>query len=1018
MGAKNVEKASLAKSGLPGGNGAVDGANADCPLRQGTILATVVDTTGAVVPGIEIAGPATKSTGAGGDAGFDKLAPSKYTVTLTTPFTGAAADTYAPPAKNISRSVKVSAGQTSPVSFQLRLRPTPTIALDDPKIVIVKHDYHGKKKPDVKPHRIMVTLGYDGDHDGVGELSCDHPDQIKVYEKQNGTSAKALPWSIKASKLKTTVWVEGAKESSAVAGTELKLTLKNGTIPPKVDAATEKITCVLLQMDVYKWRPEDNSDPEIVTEPLKIDPGRSVLLQGTTATRLWAQRAKLVVAKAKPYDYAGKLVIKPIIDNLSMFAVADEVAVSGQVALAAAALTLDNATIDQASGTTFWTEGKTQSAAMSDSGWTIETEDLPDVEGDRITMTVLKAELELYQSRTQTPEAAEKPTVFTDDDKFDKGRYLHWQNPEYHHGRAMVVVKKIKPDGFDGTLILTAYDAVQTPTYSATKAGAPKVKLYTKEVAKTGQSEEALPLQIPHPVKYPTDGKIYWVEGATVSGALRDVELRLGVKEIDTGCDRAEFTVVKFKKLVADIPSTPAQTVRSIANAGGSNSPVARHTLTLADPPDSKSYDEDFKVNEPLVMIEDSVPANDLINLSVEIEPAGLAIPVKWSSQRDKSSKGDHKKIQALKGDDNLTLTQDGADPLKATLLLDNVGSFFIRPYLDCNDSNAFEHNTEKNERIDREPFIVMNLVSIRLTGVVNNTVKNDSAGENCGRGILYKAGKPHSFSSGDFKAKGNDAMAMDATVLAVGGGQDGLRGLDKLFGGWLNNELNSPTAPGPGGLGEDVTHHFQQPLPPVPPPPLPPLLPPPIPPPPPIIRARCFWELDGAEISGPIMDSGYDPKQGIGGNTSTGTMGQNGCPVTRKKAPGGIGQRIRVTNVDSPGGPIRTVAASDALATLRRFKFNIDFQSALMFWTNRNGVETHDDFPACRLYVTVQTNTWGVRLESTFDDAYVETIVTPQTIPLTKDGDATRRATPLVGSGFETRQPDGCEQLQTDVEF
>lgn len=1025
MSAKSTDKAQQTKNDLSQNDAPVDGGGGVVACKKptpGAIRATVNDEDGTGVDTIQITASGAKPTAGGGVASFDNLAPGKYTVTITTPLPAGIKDDYAPPQKT-SKQVTVKAGQTVPVVFEVKHRPTPTISVDDPKIVIVKHDYHGKKKPGVKAHRIPVKLGYDGVHDGVGELSCDHADQIKVFEKENDTKEKALPWSIKASKLKTTVYLEGAKESAAVAGTELKLTLKNGTVPPKVDSATEKITCVLLQLDIYKARPVDNSDPVIVTEAIKLDPGRPILVQGTVDTRLWAQRAKMVVAKAKPYDYAGNLVLKPITaDGVVAFLQDKEVPAPGQVALSGAGLKFANGVIDQANGTILWVQGKTQSAAMSDTGWKVELEEVADKEGDRVTMTVLKAELALYKSRTAAPSGKDRPAAFSDDNKFDEGRYIHWQDDGFHHGRAMIVVKKVQPDGFVGTLTLTGFDAAHLPTYTSTAAAPPKVKIFTKEVAATGQAAEAFPFEIAHSAKYPVDGNAYWVEGGTVSGALRDAELRLGVKEVDIGCDRVEFTVVKFKKIKADIPTTPPNQARNAANGGPANGPVTRHELLMANPPAAANYAEDFTSNEPLVLIEDSVQNADPINFSVEIEPAGLNIPVKWSKQRDKSKTGDDSKIKAFKGNDDLTLTQDGADPLKATLLLDNVGSFFIRPFIDCNDSNAFEYNTDKGVRIDREPFIIMTLVVIRVVGVANNCVRNSAAFDPAkgGPGIVYQAGVPAAISTGDFAGTGNDAVKMDVTARVIGGGPKGLRGLDKLFSGWLNNEMNAATSPGPGGFGEDVTHEFQRPIPP-PPPVVVGVIPPPLPPPPPIIRTRCFWQLDGAEISGPVLDSGAygaGGTEGTGGNTCTGTAATNDNPVTKTADRTGIGQRWQVTNVDSPGGGILATAPTDALATVRRFKFNINFQCALVFWTNRNGVSGPDDFPACRLYVTVQTNNWNVRLESTFDDAYVQTVVTRKTVTFNPDGNATRQATPVAGTGLETRRPDGLDQLQADQVF
>jgi hypothetical protein len=137
----------------------------------------------------------------------------------------------------------------------------------------------------------------------------------------------------------------------------------------------------------------------------------------------------------------------------------------------------------------------------------------------------------------------------------------------------------------------------------------------------------------------------------------------------------------------------------------------------------------------------------------------------------------------------------------------------------------------------------------------------------------------------------------------------------------------------------------------------------------------------------------------------------------------GGMGQRWTVGNSDSPGGPIRSTA-SDAQSQLIRFTFNLDFQSALLVWTNTAATpepaagDNDTTGACCRLYSTVQTQSWTVRFESTFDATYAETSVTTKTISLTRDPDATRLATPADGSGYETRAPGGLNCGQYDQPF
>jgi hypothetical protein len=166
-------------------------------------------------------------------------------------------------------------------------------------------------------------------------------------------------------------------------------------------------------------------------------------------------------------------------------------------------------------------------------------------------------------------------------------------------------------------------------------------------------------------------------------------------------------------------------------------------------------------------------------------------------------------------------------------------------------------------------------------------------------------------------------------------------------------------------------------------------------------------------------------PNRGTGGHTCTSTNGAAPVQPPGTPDPSGIGERREYVNPDSPGGGILLEHPGDAAIapainrrTLRNFKFNIDFRCALLFWTNRDKVPGNVDRPACRLYSTVSTNSWTVRFESNYDDNFAETAVVPKAIRLVKDPDATRRATPVDGSGLETRAPGGVDVLVVDVPF
>jgi hypothetical protein len=629
-----------------------------------------------------------------------------------------------------------------------------------------------------------------------------------------------------------------------------------------------------------------------------------------------------------------------------------------------------------------------------------------------LKVTCVELTLDLCQSRTSS---TTDPTPLSADDKFDKGRFIHRQFGT-KHGRAMLIVRKAKPDDFADPLVLNA-----TVTGSATR---PRLFAEADEVPAAGQTALAFPHEV---TGIAAAGKKFFVEGDGVSGALTDITLQIGVKDIDNDGDRARVTVVQFTDLSADIPSTPANQTRNRSNGGASNSPVARHSLVLANGGSAveADYDPDYGSNIPVVLVEGSVRAGAEIKLSVKVSPAAAKPHVAWSILRDRRAatpKGDDAKVIALAGNsDDPGLTRD-ADQLKATLAANAVGSFHIVPFIDNNANGTNEFDDGTGVRIDREPYICMNLVLVRVQGVSNLCVAN-SAARNPARPATavnnyFGTGNlvvPANFSSGDFAGTGNDAITMHVIAHLIGGGDDGKRGLDRVFGAWSNNELDCPTSPGPGAHGEDVTHTFRRRN-----------APPPAPPNP-TARTRSFWRLDGAETFGPMLDAGAfsRPNRGTGGNTCTSTNGAAPVEPAGTPDPSGIGERREYKNPDSPGGGILLEHPADAAVTpavnrrtVRNFKFNIDFRCALLFWTNRDQDPGRLDRPACRLYSSVSVNSWTVRFESSYDDSFAETAVVAQTIGLVKDPNPTRRATPIDGSGFETRAPGGVDVLVVDVPF
>lgn len=932
---------------------------------------------------VAIAGPTpgSQATSAGtGKSFFGRRAGGEYTTTLTLP-PDVDKNYFVPPTL---AKITMPHGTDHRVTYLLSPRPGPKIEIADPKIVLVKRSYQGKAPHNVAPHRIAMILSSTLPFDGEGELTCSGP-ECKIFDAATKGKELKLPLKVASGDLGgKTVYIEGANPSKAKDGTTFTFELKNGTVVPrpKVD---EKITCVRLALEICKSRPDDGSDPVVLERAKQFDPGRPVFEQKEHDKVYFAERAKLLVKKTDPPNI-GTLILEPLTASVKLFK--EEKPADGQTELTGDDLKIAASSI-HGKGKAFWVEGTTKSAKIGDTGWKVCLEEVGTKEGDRVIMSVIKAELELYQSRSVV-EADGKPTKFSDDDKWDKGRFLHAQHKQFH-GRALVIVKQCEPKEFDGTLMLKAFKVTRKPAYKAEKNDDPRISVFEEEVPATGQAAKAYPFEIKHDGTYPADGKKFWIEGKKNSAALIDEELRLGMKDFDnTGCDRAAFSVITFKNLKADVPSTPANQNRA------GNSPVDRHEFIAGENTADKHFDDRFNKNDPLPLVEGSVPGGDLVKLSVEIEPSGLDIKIKWSAIRNKD---DADGVKTLAGNtDQPTVTVDGSDNKKATLQSNSVGTFRVRAYIDCNDNDKFDERNDAGDRVDREPYIILNYALVRCQGVTNSSSANSGAGG----AITVAAG----FSSGDFAGTGNDAATMDATIYVAGGGADGKLGLEYLFAGWLNNEKNAPGAPNPNGWGEDVTHHHSRPIPATGPPPA-------------LVGLRCYWQNAGARISGPMLDSGYN-SQGTGGDSCTGTGGsETTYPDTKTDDTSGIGQRWRIKNYDSPGGAIVLRHPSSNSTRVVRFKFNIDFQCALLVWTNASKTRRPSTHAANRLYSYVYRHDWTVRFEMTVARAspYAETIVTARTITITADN-STNNASPVVGTGLETRQPDGLNSGQFDQPF
>jgi hypothetical protein len=624
------------------------------------------------------------------------------------------------------------------------------------------------------------------------------------------------------------------------------------------------------------------------------------------------------------------------------------------------------------SGVTVYAEGASASGAMNDvrvtlslSGGSKPTG--PDAVGN---LTAVEVIVEIHQSRTST---TVDPAMLSRDDKINVGRFVHKQYGD-KHGRAMVTVRKARPSVFNGDLELTALNG--------------NVTLFDAE---RGGASVTLPHTIPNgaiPVT-PTDGVTFWLEGATVSGALRDTGLKLGVAGVDPEGDLARVTVVEFQRIQATIPGTPPKTARM------GNGPVADHTFEHGASPAPSDYDVDTATNVPLVLVERSLTGAAPARLEVAVVPAD--VPVRWAVHRDDRAAplGDHADVIALSNNATPALRQDATNPLRATLAADAVGTFHVRPFVDCNGSGTYEHG------IDLEPCTILNvvLVGVRLhrdRAVTHNTL---AAAPIAGGGISMRSG------SFDMSAPATEAIHLLAEMNLTGGGGDGRRGVDRVFAGWVNN-MRGPigwvgtyrnrtvtpvtTSMHRSAFVSNITDASGGTA---------------------GIGTLIFLPTDppAALLPAPILDTGRR-SPGSGGNTACLSSSRVQAPTDLP-----VGRRITVAAIDSPGSGASGTHTVDAAARLEHFEFRLEFHAALCVWTNNSLTAAATGDPADRLYSVCFELDWDMLGAWNIDPATGNITIT--TAPTVTASSRTTHAPPEPAQArtFDVRSPAALHVLVWD---
>ncbi len=354
------------------------------------------------------------------------------------------------------------------------------------------------------------------------------------------------------------------------------------------------------------------------------------------------------------------------------------------------------------------------------------------------TMTAVRVTLDICQSRTAK---GTDPTPLSQGDKIGVGRPLRVQNANTAH-RGMLIVRKAEPAVFPGNLVVNPLNG--------------KVSVFAEsDEVPAGQS----PLgrhTIPNANIDAANGTKRWAEGASVSSALRDTGVQLGVDGVDDDGDRVAITAFTVDKMECQLAMTPCK-------RGGTPAGATQSTNSTKD-------DRTFGSGYTAVIRN----CGDL-NLIATATPA--AVPITWASERASDDTG----LTGLPSD------SAGADDKHHTFKTDATGSINLMAFVDANGSG---------KRGPENDGLTFNAAMVELTvpaGAANNKIVTNPSyhvrpnptvlvvHSSLSNGVVPATGA--AYNDGVFT---NHLIAMKVTVLLTGGGAQKRRGTEKITLGYV----------------------------------------------------------------------------------------------------------------------------------------------------------------------------------------------------------------------------------------
>jgi hypothetical protein len=499
-----------------------------------------------------------------------------------------------------------------------------------------------------------------------------------------------------------------------------------------------------------------------------------------------------------------------------------------------------------------------------------------------------------------------------------------------------------------------------------------------------------------------------YVEGLGASTGARDTDLGLlyfplGLNDgprIDL--DHLKFTEIQFNDIRATIPGTPAHTARAgVPPPADETFDTMRAGILRFLTENLANRDLNFASPNALVLMRDAIA-----NMSIVLNYAPINVPIRWTVIRSADD------AAALGAGVPAIAPVAGQPASNETLNTDQVGSFLVSAYVDVNNLGRY---------VAGDPRTFLPLILANAQVVRNDTAThagNIRISRDRGAGGVWIG---NSVTTGTFNIAnpGAAGIHLSVRVRLTGGGPNGRRGLDRVFGGWINNETAAEDVGG-NYTGGHVTNS---------------------------VFATNRGMATGAGntflpgnpapaiAAVPFLDSG---RANVGTGGQTATLGQSRMNGATNVA---LGQEVTVEAVDSPGqGDPADPAVPpgyprvdpgfptipDGLggmvpSRLTRVRFNLTFNAFLSFWTNATSTTATPQpgatgAAADRLYSVLLEQPWQIRAEWNINAAGNAVAVAAPAITagaaVTRDPLARASAT-----NVEVRPPWGVRLLATDAQ-